>query len=214
LTEPRYYEYIGYLTACLTFFGVAAKELLGQSFGPGSGKVRRRPAIMKSHKIFAALPPALGNDILEFSFASDKKLYRAALEAVAQARKVRTVFLERYPRTERNAMILSFLSRPALEMVSDNLLRAWLLKKHTAVLTDFLNALAIKHDNGVVEDLPKTVDDAALSSAIDTVLQKHPREVAAVYLHAFTDMNEAIWPNLDSRLQDDPRLALAAAIPS
>ncbi len=165
---------------------------------------------MKSHKIFAAMPPAVASDILEFSFASDKALYRAALEAVAQARKLRTVFLERQPRTERNATILSFLSRPGLEVVSDNLIRAWLLKKHTAVLTDFLDALAIKHDAGVVEgDLPTTVDDAALGSAIDTLLKKHPREVVAIYLHAFNDMNEARWPNLDVRLQDDPRLKIS-----
>jgi hypothetical protein len=166
---------------------------------------------MKSHKIFAAMPPVLANDVLEFSFASDKNLYRAAVDAVAQARKLRPKFLERYPRSERNAMILSFLSRPALEAVSDNLLRAWLLKKHTTVLTDFLNALAIKHENGVVEDLPKTVDDAALASAIDTLLQKHPPEVVAIYLHAFNDMNEASWPTLEARLGDDPRLKLNAA---
>jgi hypothetical protein len=166
---------------------------------------------MKSHKIFAAISPSLASDILEFSFAADKNLYRAAVDAVAQARKLRPKFLERYPRTERNAMILSFLSRPALEVVSDNLLRAWLLKKHTTVLTDFLNALGVKHENGVVEDLPQTVDDAALASAIDTILQKHPREIAAIYLHAFNDMNQARWPNLDARLQDDPRLILDQA---
>lgn len=161
---------------------------------------------MKSHKIFAAMSSAVATDILEFSFANDKALYRAALEAVAQARKLRTVFLERQPRTERNAAIISFLSRPGLEVVSDNLLRAWLLKKHTAVLTDFLDALGIKHEAGVVEDLPKSVEDAALSNAIDALVKKHPREVVAIYLHAFNDMNESRWPNLDARLQEDVTL--------
>ena len=157
------------------------------------------------------MPPAVANDILEFSFSNDKALYRAALEAVAQARKLRTVFLERQPRTERNAAIVSFLSRPGLEVVSDNLLRAWLLKKHTAVLTDFLEALGIKHEAGVVEDLPKSVDDAILAAALDTLVSKHPREVVAIYLNAFNDMNDALWPNLDARLQNDPRLKLGSA---
>ena len=163
---------------------------------------------MKSHKVFAAMSPALANDVLEYAFSNDKKLYRASLEGVAQARKVRTVFLERHPRAERNAMIISFLSRPGLEAVSDNLLRVWLLKKHTAVLIDFLDALKIKHDAGVVEDLPASVEDAALNSAIDMILQKHPPEVVAVYLHAFNDMNEARWPNLEARLNDDVHLLL------
>jgi len=169
---------------------------------------------MKSHQIFAAMPSALAADVLEFAFSADKKLYRAALEAVAQARKLRPVFLERQPRTERDASILTFLARPSMDVVSDNLLRAWLLKKHTAVLTDFLDALKIQHDKGVVEDLPQSIDDAKLQSAIDTLLQKHQPELAAVYLHAFTDMNDARWPNLEARLRDDPRLALNPAAPA
>ena len=32
--------------------------------------------------------------------------------------------------------------------------------------------------------------------------------VVAVYLHAFTDMNEARWPNLEARLDDDVHLLL------
>ena len=166
---------------------------------------------MKSHQIVAAMPQPLAMDVLEYAFTTDKKLYRAALEAVAQVRKLRPVFLERQPRTERNAAMLAFLGRPALDVVADNLLRSWLLKKHTAVLTDFLDALKIAHEKGVVEDLPKTVDDAGLQSAVDALLQKHSPELAAVYLHAFNDMNDARWPNLDSRLREDPRLKLNPA---
>ena len=156
------------------------------------------------------MSPAQAGEILEYAFSADKKLYHAALEAVANARKLRPVFLERQPRVERNASMLTFLGRPTMEVVSDNLLRAWLLKKHTGVLTDFLDALKIPHDKGVVEDLPQTIDDATLKSAIDTLLQKHPPELAAIYLHAFSDMNDARWPNLEARLREDPRLALTS----
>jgi len=165
---------------------------------------------MKSHQILAVMPRAMATDVLEFAFSMDKKLYRAALEAVAQARKLRPVFLERQPRVERNASMLSFLSRPALDVVADNLLRAWLLKKHTTVLTDFLDSLKIPHEKGVVEDLPTTVDDALLTAAIEKLLQTHPPELVAVYLHAFNDMNEAQWQNLEARLREDPRLKLSA----
>src|SRR3954471_3108746 len=166
---------------------------------------------MKSYQIMGAMKPEMATDVREFAFSADKNLYRAALEAVAQARKLRTVFLERQPRTERNVSMLSFLSRPSLEVVSDNLLRAWLLKKNTAVLTDFLDALKIPHEKGVVEDLPASVDDSNLSAAIEALLQKHPPELVAIYLHAFSDMNDARWPNLDTRLTEDPRLALGGA---
>src|SRR2546423_10140935 len=95
---------------------------------------------MKSHQILAAMPPALANDVLEFAFSADKKLYHAALEAVAQARKLRTVFLERQPRTERNASMLTYLSRPTMETVADNLLCASPLKKPTAGGPQFVGA--------------------------------------------------------------------------
>ena len=154
------------------------------------------------------MPATLAADILEFNHTSDKKLYRAALDNVAAARKVRSIFLERQPRAERHAAMMASLGRPGLALAADSLLRNWLLKKHTAILTDFLDALGIRHENGVVEELPKTVDDGALKGAVETVLGKHPAEAVAIYLHAFNSMNAESWANLDAILQADPRLKL------
>jgi hypothetical protein len=168
---------------------------------------------MTSHELFSAMSPALAADVVEFSHTTDRNLYRAALEAVAQARKVRTVFLERQPRSERQSLMISSLCRPALSMAADTLLRNWLLKKQTAVLADFLNALGISHENGVVEELPKTVEDAQLVGAVEQLLGRHPHEVVAVYLHAFNFMNAESWVNLDSILQNEPRLRLPGAAP-
>ena len=104
--------------------------------------------------------------------------------------------------------MLAVLSKPALDLYTGNLIRTWLLKKYNSMLTDFLNALEIPHKEGVVEDLPKSMDDAKLSAAVDTLIGKYPKEAVSVYLHAFNDMNEADWPNLKSMLESDPRLQL------
>ena len=154
------------------------------------------------------MPVILAVEILEFSHENEKKLYRAALDAVAQSRKLRPVFLERQPRSERHALLIGSLSRPALNQAADSLLRNWLLKKHPALLVDFLNALGIKHENGVVEDLPQRVDDAQLRSAVEAVLAKHPRGAVAVYLHAFNSMNGEHWENLENLVLTDSRLSL------
>jgi hypothetical protein len=164
--------------------------------------------IMTSHELFAAMPSALALDVLEFNHSNDKKLYRAALDAVAAARKLRSVFLERQPWQERYAMMVASLGRPTLGVAADSLLRNWLLKKYTAILTDFLDALQIKHDKGVVEELPKSVEDGALKKAVEILLAKHPAEPVAVYLHAFNSMNAESWANLDALLQSEPRLKL------
>ena len=102
--------------------------------------------MLTAHELIGFMSPKLSAEILEHAFSSDKELYKATLAAVAQARKVRLVFLERQPRAERHVTMLSTLSRPAMEPAAGGLLRGWLLKKHTALLTDFLDALGPEDD--------------------------------------------------------------------
>ncbi len=168
--------------------------------------------MLTSHELFGFMSPGLANDIITFTFESDKPTYRATLGAVAQARHLRPVFLERQPRPQRHAMMVATLSRPGLETVAGGLIRAWLLKKYEAMLVDFLNALEIQNEKGVVENLPASMDDAKLKSAIDVLVAKYPPEVVAVYLNAFNDMNEANWPNLKNLLTSDSRLQLGAQV--
>jgi hypothetical protein len=166
--------------------------------------------MLSSHELLGFMSPALALEILTYAHESDKPLYRASLNAVAEARKLRPVFLERQPRAQRHATMLATLSRPALDLFTGNLIRNWLLKKHKTMLVDFLDALAIPHNEGVVEDLPKTIEDAKLNTAVAALLAKYPPEAVAVYLHAFNDMNEVEWPNLKAMLDSDPRLHLGA----
>jgi hypothetical protein len=166
--------------------------------------------MLTSHELLGFMSPALALEILTYTYETDKPLYRATLAAVAEARKLRPVFLERQPRPQRNATMLTTLARPALNQVTSNLIRTWLLKKHKQMLIDFLNALGIKHEEGVVEELPPTMDDAKVRTAVDELLAKHPAEAVAVYLHAFNEMNEVEWPSLKTLLDSDPRLQLGA----
>jgi hypothetical protein len=168
--------------------------------------------MLTSHELFGFMSPNLANEIIAFTFESDKPVYRAALNAVAEARHLRPVFLERQPKTQRHAAMVATLARPALDLAAGSLIRTWLLKKHKAMLVDFLNALEIKNEEGVVENLPAGMDDAKLKSAIETLLAKYPPEAVAVYLNAFNDMNEANWANLKSVLESEPRLQLGANV--
>ena len=166
--------------------------------------------MLTSHELLGFMSPALAAEILTYAHESDKPLYRATLNAVAEARKLRPVFLERQPRTQQHATMLAVLSKPTLDLFSGNLIRAWLLKKYNSMLVDFLNALEIPHKEGVVEDLPASMDETKLRVAVDTLLAKYPRETVAVYLHAFSDMNETDWPNLKALIESDQRLQLGA----
>jgi hypothetical protein len=164
--------------------------------------------MLTSHELLGFMSPSLANDILNWTYDTDRATYKATLQAVADTRKLRPVFLERQPRPQRHATMVAALNRPQLEMVAGTLLRTWLIKKYKDMLVDFLNALEIKHEDGVVEGLPETMDDAKLKAAVELLLGKYPHEVVGVYLNAFNDMNEANWENLKTMLEGDSRLQL------
>lgn len=162
--------------------------------------------MLTSHELFGFMSPALAVRIIEYAHDNNKELYRSALAAVAEVKKVRPAFLERTPRSSRHASMASVLSRPRLELIAANLLREWLMKQQTPMLSDFLNTLAIPHKDGAVDDLPATVDDEKLRAAVEGLLAKYPSEEIAVYLNAFYTMNDVHWPNLEAMLKNDSRL--------
>ncbi len=166
--------------------------------------------MLTSHELFGFMSPALANEILGYIFESDKPTYKATMNAVAEARKLRPVFLERQPRLQRHALMMASLAKPGSEMISASLLRAWLMQKQNAMLVDFLNALSLPHDKGVVENLPPSVPDDQLKAAVELLLSKYPAETVALYLNAFNGMNEAHWANLKAMLETDARLQLGA----
>lgn len=166
--------------------------------------------MLKSHELLGFMSPGLANEIIASIFEEDKPTYKAALAAVANARHLRPVFLERQPKPQRHATMLATLTRPSLDLAAGTLLRAWLVKKQNAMLVDFLNALGIENKEGVVEDLPEAMDDEKLKAAVEVLLAKYPHETVAVYLNAFNDMNEANWTNLKTMLEGDARLQLGA----
>ena len=164
--------------------------------------------MLTSHELLGFMSPPLALEIITYAHESDKPLYRATLQAVAEARKVRAVFLERQPRSQRHSTMVSTLTRPSLDPITANLIRTWLLKKHKDMLASFLDSLGVPHKEGVLEDLPATVEDEKLRAAIESLLAKYPPEIVAVYLHAFSEMNEVNWPNLKTMLESDSRLQL------
>ena len=158
--------------------------------------------------MFAALTHELANRILEDLYSQQKDLYKMALQSAAQSLKVRPVFLERQSRVDRNKRLATALGHADMNVVAGNLIGAWLIKCQSPMLSEFLDSLKIAHDKGVVEDLPASVEDAALNAAVENLLAKYPQEAATLYLQAFYGMNQVQWPNLALLLRDDIRLQL------
>jgi hypothetical protein len=83
--------------------------------------------MLKSHELIGFMSPALAAEILAYTFEAEKPTYKATLAAVAEARKLRPVYLERQPRTQRDTTILATLTRPSMDATAGGLIRTWLL---------------------------------------------------------------------------------------
>ena len=162
--------------------------------------------MLNSYELIGFISPALGQRILNDTAGDNRELYRATLAGVAQLRGLRPQFIKRQPQPARHSLLLDSLKRPAFEESARQLLSGWLIKHQVEMLKQFLDALEIAHEDGVVEDLPTEVTDAALDTALEKLLTAHDREIVILYLHAFHAMNGAGWPNLEAALESDDRL--------
>jgi hypothetical protein len=164
--------------------------------------------MMTCHELFGFMSTTLANEILHYAHTTNKPLYRATLNAVAESRKVRPIFMERKPPPERNKLILESLTRPRLEAAAAELLRTWLIKAENALLVDFLNQMGIEHKEGIAENFPETVDETKLNGVIDQLLAQYAPEKVVVYLNALSALQVVIWPNLNRLLESEARLQL------
>ena len=158
------------------------------------------------HELIGFMSPKMANRILEDTQANNREVYRALVASMAQAQKMRPVFIGRQPKERRHKSFVQMLSRAGSEEHAGNLIRGWLFKEHKDVLTGFLGKLGIEHEEGMVDDLPESISDDALNAAVNLLIEKYDRELVAVYLTAFNASNENRWGNLDALLADDKRL--------
>ena len=90
--------------------------------------------MLTPHEIFAKMPAPIAQGILAFLHENQKPLYKATLETLAKTRNLRPVFLEKKPRAEQHAWILTQLSRRANDDTAAHLLQIWLVGAHKSLL--------------------------------------------------------------------------------
>ena len=164
---------------------------------------------MRSHEIFRECPTEVVNEIFVYLHEHEKGVYRAIIQNIATQRKLRPVFIERKPKTERHEWLRQALSRKPADDVAMQTLQIWLLGAQKDLICEFLDALAISHDGkGFVDQLPPEPSEEKLKCAVDQLLEHHRPEIVAVYLHVFQTMDDASWKGLEQILTTDQRLKI------
>lgn len=166
---------------------------------------------MKPHELYKSVDPATIFQMLEWFRSNDKNVYKHCVATLANARKLRPVFVEKKSTAEQYKWILQTLQLRASDAIGEHLLQAWFMAGHQAMLASFCDALGILHDGkgSIQGDLPKVLDSDRLNVGIEKLLKENDPKVVALYLHVFNMQSENGWENLNEHLAQNPSLALA-----
>ncbi len=164
---------------------------------------------MKAYYIFQQADEETISNILDWMRNQERSIYRAAVRELGALKKLRPEFIQRKPLQEQFSFIQKMLAWKPSNEIGDHLLQVWLLRKHQDMLITFLNTLDIPHDgNGIVNELPETLDKEKLAKAVDELFEKYPAGVASVYLQMFQLQTEDGWDELAEVLANAPRVTI------
>ena len=166
-------------------------------------------ARMNSHEILQTLSDERCITMINELREAEPSGFKAILLTLAEHRRLRPIFVQKKPRPEQAAWILKNLRLRSEETLAQHLLQIWLIKTREEMIVRFLDAAEIDHDGeGMVEDLPESLDPAKVKAAVEPLFEKFGDEVVAIYLHAFQLQREGGWPAIAEILENDPRARL------
>ncbi len=94
-----------------------------------------------------------------------------------------------------------FATLPTLpEQLAARALVVYHLAAQRDMMGDFLNALGIAHENGVIQEDEVKPDPAKVAAAVDQILQKYPREHVWLYLNTLLAQDPDTWREVEKSL--------------
>jgi len=124
-----------------------------------------------------------------------------ALSAAAGAFRLRPVFLRRQPRKRQAEWVRQALARTAMAAVAEEVLAEYFLEYHSELLGEWLDALGLEHEKGVLKGAapacPKPADLARIVAEFRTGEEPERRELL---MRAFAAQSAIDWPEFEALL--------------
>lgn len=157
---------------------------------------------MRPHELYKTFDFALFKQMLDWFRANDKNVYLHTLATLAQARKLRPVYVQKKSIADQYRWIVDTLQLRASDTMGEHLLQAWFMAGHQAMLGAFCDAMGILHDGkgSIHGDLPQVLVDERLDAGIARLLEHHDAKIVELYLHVFNMQRPGGWENLTARL--------------
>lgn len=156
---------------------------------------------MKAQQILQAIGPELRQQIITYVQNDERPAYRAVIQSLAQARKLRPQYVLEKSRAQQGEWLLNQLYMKTNDPVAEQLLQIWLLKSQGAMLVTFLDAVGIQHDGkGQVDELPEEISEEQATAGIQALLAEFPAQQAALYLYMFQLQRPDGWAGLTAAI--------------
>ena len=124
-----------------------------------------------------------------------------ALSAAAGAFRLRPVFLRRQPRKRQAEWMRQALSRTAMAAVAEEVLAAYFLEYHVDVLAEWLDALGLEHEKGILAtNAPECPKPAELAKIVENFRKGKEPERRELLIRAFAAQSSIDWPDLEALL--------------
>jgi hypothetical protein len=130
-------------------------------------------------------------------------VYTQAVAATSAAMKFRPKFLMRQPADKRADMVRRALARVPANPLAEEVLATYFLECRKELLTEWLDALGLEHDEGLLEDdNPPAPAKRQLEKTVREFLKGDDGEERELLVRAFAAQSAIDWPDLAARFEE------------
>ncbi len=157
---------------------------------------------MKAYQIFAGMEPERCEAFFRLIAEESPGAFTQAVYAAAAAFKSRPKAVVKLPFDKRASMVRRALARVSSNVVAEEMLAIYFLECKQDMLTEWLDALGIEHEEGSLkENNPAEPPKDKLEGVIKDFCAKDDDPDRALLLKAFGAQDAIDWPLLDAHLE-------------
>jgi len=158
---------------------------------------------MKPYQVFARMSPEQAERVMNAIHGESPGVYTQAVAAAAATMKARPQFMMKQPRDKRAKLIRQALSRIAASPIAEEILATYFLEVRKDLLTEWLDALGLEHEDGVLKtNAPEPPSDAELEKKVEAYRSAGgaAAEDRELLLLAFAAQSAIEWPGFEAML--------------
>ncbi len=153
---------------------------------------------MRAYQIFAALDPEHSEAVLREVAKTAPSMFTQGVYAAAAAFRSRPQFVAKQPFGKRASMVRRALARVAANPVAEEMLSTYFLECRKEMLTDWLDAIGLEHEEGFLkENAPGEPDAEKLTRTVEQFRSQDESPDRLLLLQAFAAQSAIEWPKLD-----------------